>query len=43
MALSGVLESQAGLVIEAWAPYIALEVGASLDGWIRLEGRRPGP
>ena len=43
MALSGVLESQAGLVIEAWAPLIALEVGASLDGWIRLEGRRPGP
>ena len=43
VALSGVLESQAGLVIEAWAPFIALEVGASLDGWIRLEGRRPGP
>ena len=43
VALSGVLETQAGLVIEAWAPFIALEVGASLDGWIRLEGRRPGP
>ena len=42
VALSGVLESQAGLVIEAWAPFIALEVAASLDGWIRLEGRRPG-
>ena len=43
VALSGVLETQAELVIEAWAPFIALEVGASLDGWIRLEGRRPGP
>ena len=41
VALSGVLETQAGQVIEAWAPYLALEVGARLDGWIRLEGRRP--
>ncbi|MHB1375689.1 MAG: 50S ribosomal protein L11 methyltransferase [Thauera sp.] len=43
VALSGVLETQAGQVIEAWAPLIALRVGATLDGWIRLEGRRPGP
>ena len=43
VALSGVLESQAELVIEAWQPFIALEVGASLDGWVRLEGRRSGP
>lgn len=43
VALSGVLETQAGQVIEAWAPLIALQVGATLDGWIRLEGRRPGP
>ena len=43
VALSGVLETQAELVIEAWAPFIALEVGARLDGWIRLEGRRLGP
>ena len=43
VALSGVLESQAGQVIEAWAPFIALRAGATLDGWVRLEGRRPGP
>lgn len=40
IALSGVLEQQSGQVIEAWAPYVALEVGASSDGWVRLEGRR---
>ncbi|HRO35133.1 50S ribosomal protein L11 methyltransferase [Thauera sp.] len=43
VALSGVLETQAEQVIEAWAPHIALHVGAAHDGWIRLEGRRPGP
>lgn len=42
VALSGVLETQAEQVIEAWAPHIALHVGAAHDGWIRLEGRRPG-
>lgn len=41
VALSGVLETQAGQVIEAWAPFIALEVGATHEGWIRLEGQRP--
>ncbi|MCB1946556.1 MAG: 50S ribosomal protein L11 methyltransferase, partial [Thauera sp.] len=41
VALSGVLETQAAQVIEAWAPYIALHVGAAHEGWIRLEGRRP--
>jgi ribosomal protein L11 methyltransferase len=40
IALSGVLETQADQVIAAWAPYLALEVGATCDGWIRLEGRR---
>lgn len=40
IALSGVLEQQSGQVIEAWAPYVALEVGAGSDGWVRLEGRR---
>lgn len=40
VALSGVLEPQAGQVIEAWASWISLEVGATLDGWVRLEGRR---
>ena len=43
VALSGVLETQAAQVIEAWAPYIALHVCAAHEGWIRLEGRRPGP
>lgn len=41
VALSGVLETQAEQVIEAWAPYIALQVGATHEGWIRLEGQRP--
>ncbi len=40
VALSGVLEAQAGQVVAAWAPWIALEVGATLDGWVRLQGRR---
>ncbi|HNO62428.1 MAG TPA: 50S ribosomal protein L11 methyltransferase [Thauera aminoaromatica] len=43
VALSGVLEAQAAQVVEAWAPHIALHVGAAHEGWIRLEGRRPGP
>jgi ribosomal protein L11 methyltransferase len=40
LALAGVLEAQADQVIAAYAPYISLEVGASLDGWVRLEGHR---
>ena len=40
IALSGVLESQAGQVIEAWAPYLSLRVGATCEGWVRLEGER---
>ncbi len=40
IALSGVLEPQAQQVIDAWAPYLALHVGAAADGWVRLEGRR---
>jgi ribosomal protein L11 methyltransferase len=39
IALSGVLATQAGLVIAAYAPLIALRVGAERDGWVRLEGR----
>ncbi len=38
LALSGVLESQAGQVIAAYAPYFALTVGAVHEGWVRLEG-----
>ncbi len=41
LALSGVLAAQAEAVAEAYRPFIALEVGAELDGWVRLEGR-PG-
>jgi ribosomal protein L11 methyltransferase len=38
--LSGVLETQAEQVIDTYAPFIALRVGAALDGWVRLEGER---
>ena len=38
LALSGVLESQAEQVIVAYAPYLALHVGATHEGWVRLEG-----
>ncbi len=41
LALSGVLESQAGQVIDAYAPWLVLRVGATDEGWVRLEGRRP--
>ena len=41
VALSGILETQAALVIEAWAPYLPLRTGATLDGWVRLEGSKP--
>lgn len=41
LALSGILQSQARLAQDAYAPHIALEVGAIDDGWVRLEGRRP--
>ena len=40
LALSGVLDSQTERVIDAYAPYIALRVGAVRDGWVRLEGER---
>jgi ribosomal protein L11 methyltransferase len=40
IALSGILDSQADQVIAAYAPYVALHVGAHLDGWVRLEGTR---
>lgn len=38
LALSGVLASQAAQVIAAYAPYVALSVGAEHEGWVRLEG-----
>jgi ribosomal protein L11 methyltransferase len=41
VALSGILETQAGEVMAAYAPWFALRVGASDGGWVLLEGRRP--
>lgn len=43
LALSGVLESQAGQVIAAYAPFVQMRVAAALDGWVLLEGRHRGP
>lgn len=43
LALSGVLESQAGQVITAYAPYLPLTVGATHEGWVRLEGGKLAP
>jgi ribosomal protein L11 methyltransferase len=40
LALSGVLETQAGQVIAAYAPFLRLRVGAVHEGWVRLEGDR---
>jgi ribosomal protein L11 methyltransferase len=40
IALSGVLESQAAQVIEAYAPFVALRVGTVHEGWARLEGSK---
>ena len=39
IALSGVLETQSEQVIATYAPFIALRRGATLDGWVRLEGQ----
>jgi len=43
VALSGVLEQQAAQVIDAWAPWVPLEVGDVQEGWVRLEGCRRVP
>jgi ribosomal protein L11 methyltransferase len=40
IALSGVLAPQAEQVIAAYAPWLALRVGAEREGWVRLEGRQ---
>ncbi|MDR1423016.1 MAG: 50S ribosomal protein L11 methyltransferase [Azoarcus sp.] len=42
VALSGVLKQQAEQVIAAWSPWVALTVGATHEGWVRLQGQRPG-
>ncbi|WP_332671351.1 50S ribosomal protein L11 methyltransferase [Aromatoleum sp.] len=41
IALSGVLETQTQQVIDAYAPFLRLHVGAVHEGWARLEGLRP--
>lgn len=41
LVLSGVLETQADEVIAAYAPHLALKVGATHEGWVRLEGHKP--
>ena len=40
LVLSGVLATQAEQVIAAYAHLLPLKVGATHDGWVRLEGRR---
>ncbi|TRZ95831.1 MAG: 50S ribosomal protein L11 methyltransferase [Rhodocyclaceae bacterium] len=40
IALSGVLATQAELVMAAYAPLIVLRVGAEREGWVRLEGQK---
>ena len=42
IALSGVLAAQAEHVMAAYAPLIALRVGAEREGWVRLEGQNRG-
>ena len=37
------IDEKAAEVIAAYAPYIALRVGASQEGWVRLEGEHPEP
>ena len=39
IALSGIVETQAEQVIAAYAPHLRLDIGASSEGWVRLEGR----
>jgi ribosomal protein L11 methyltransferase len=40
VALSGILEPQAGDVIAAYAPAVALSIADREDGWVLLEGER---
>jgi len=40
LVLAGILERQADELKEAYAPYLALEVADSEDGWILMTARR---
>jgi ribosomal protein L11 methyltransferase len=42
LVLAGILERQADELKAAYAPWLALEVSATEDGWILMTGRRPG-
>jgi len=41
IALSGILEAQAEEVMNAYAPWFAMRVSASDEGWVLLEGLQP--
>jgi ribosomal protein L11 methyltransferase len=42
LVLAGILERQADELKAAYAPWIALEVTNTVDGWILMTGRKPG-
>jgi ribosomal protein L11 methyltransferase len=41
LVLAGILERQADELRAAYAPWLALEVADTEDGWILMHGRRP--
>jgi ribosomal protein L11 methyltransferase len=41
LVLAGILDRQAGELKAAYAPWIALEVSNTVDGWILMTGRKP--
>ncbi|HEX7639427.1 MAG TPA: 50S ribosomal protein L11 methyltransferase [Burkholderiaceae bacterium] len=41
LVLAGILDRQADELKAAYAPWIALEVAATVDGWILMTGRKP--
>jgi ribosomal protein L11 methyltransferase len=41
LVLAGILERQADELTAAYAPWLALQVGATEDGWILMTARRP--
>ncbi|ROR22777.1 ribosomal protein L11 methyltransferase [Comamonas sp. BIGb0124] len=41
LVLAGILERQADELKEAYAPYLALEVSNTQEGWILMTGRKP--
>ena len=42
LVLAGILDRQADELKAAYAPWIALEVSNTMDGWILMTGRKPG-